>query len=269
MKEGVNRGGIGYGMLIPFPVTPEHPGYYSRNFAAMSPTSIAAWGLHCAGLSGDDPFWPLVVEYGHSVQNSATLNRDPAVRRFLADHGYCLADDGGLCNTLEAFASPAPDAGTGEPAAILSNGAMTYQGMRVYLYAGLSRTSPEVMDAVGWIRSHYDLETHAGFAEIMRARQRPLNPDEPGTAGDEPHLTGLFYYYHAMTLALHELGERPLVTADGERHDWPIEIASRLIALQHPEGYWANRNPRWLEFDAILSTSFALIAGAVLLGHTS
>ncbi len=75
---------------------------------------------------------------------------------------------------------------------------------------------------------------------------------------DELGLTGLYLYLLSMAQVMRELGVTTFRTADGVAHDWATEIAVQLGDRQRPDGSWANENPRWLEFDSSLCTTFAL-----------
>jgi hypothetical protein len=160
---------------------------------------------------------------------------------------------------------------------IISQGISTYQGIRIYLLAGVSPGSPEVTRALDWVRRHYTVTEHVGFSDVMKAGQRRTWRNEhPGLvdvagAGEQPStqlaaeprvgelgLTGLYLYLFSMAQVMRELGVTTFRTADGVAHDWVAEIAAQLGERQRPDGSWANANPRWLEFDSPLSTTFAL-----------
>lgn len=268
--SGLYRGGIGYGTIVPFPTADNPAGTRENLYAALAPTSFAAQGAHRARLPLEDPFWSLLIEFCRSVHNSRSINRSEETLAFLHKHGFTLGDDGGLFSTPFVFSS-ASAAGppSAMPRAIIGSGGITYLGLRAYLDAGVPKDSPEVQSAMHWIRSHYSVSTHAGFAEIMAAGQKPLRLDEPKEAAENPELTGLYYYYHAMADALHRYGEHPLMTADGNARDWALDVAACLYERQNPDGSWSNPNPRWLEFDSVLSSAFALMACNVVFPYLS
>ena len=60
--------------------------------------------------------------------------------------------------------------------------------------------------------------------------------------------------------ALDALGEDSFTDASGTRHAWRSELADALIARQQADGSWVNENPRWMEGDPNLVTSYALLA---------
>ena len=99
------------------------------------------------------------------------------------------------------------------------------------------RTDARVKAATAWIAEHYSVTEHPG----------------QGNAG-------LFYYYHTFAKALDATGQDQLTDSDGVKHDWRKELAEELIKRQQPDGSWANENQRFMEGDANLATSFALLA---------
>jgi squalene-hopene/tetraprenyl-beta-curcumene cyclase len=55
-------------------------------------------------------------------------------------------------------------------------------------------------------------------------------------------------------------GQRRITTSDGEEHEWPVELADKILSLQHPDGSWVNTNGWWLGSDSILVTSYIVRA---------
>lgn len=278
--NGIYLGGIGYGVMIVLPTPTDPNGEYIRHFAAMTPTSLAADGMSRAGVGPGDPFWSRAIEYVRSCQNDHDINTRPEILTYLRENGYCLAGDGGMVPNMENFRRPAEELADppGKPLQpIISQGISTYQGIRIYLLAGMSPGSPEITRALDWIRHHYTVTEHVGFSDVMKAGQRRTWRNEhPGLvevagAGQQPStrlaaepradelgLTGLYLYLFSMAQVMRELGVTTFRTADGVEHDWATEIAAQLGERQRPDGSWVNQNPRWLEFDSPLSTTFAL-----------
>jgi squalene-hopene/tetraprenyl-beta-curcumene cyclase len=253
MKEGVNRGGSGYGDDAPTVGKDGKPAV-KKGIANISTTGFSAEGLHMSGLPKDDEFWKLVVEFVRRCQNSSEVNTDPAFLGQLKEQGLSVGDDGGL------YYAPVADralqkAGTKKVAdkeSIASYGAMTYDGIKTYLYAGLAKDSPEVRSAMDWVRKNYSVETHPGFAYDAVQRH---------------HLRGLYHYLLVMSRALDAFGENPLETFDGKKHDWPREIAAVLVRNVKDSKMWINENAAWYEGDAVLVTSYVLTTCDVLLKH--
>ena len=71
---------------------------------------------------------------------------------------------------------------------------------------------------------------------------------------------GLFYYFHTAAKALHVLGQDQVIGIDGKAHDWRKDLVGVLLSSQNEDGSWVNDNSRWLEGDANLVTSYALLA---------
>src|SRR5262249_28930303 len=247
-------------IVLPTPTDPN--GEYVRRFAAMTPTSLAADGMSRAGVGPADPFWSRVVEYVRSCQNDHDINTRPEILKYLAENGYCLSGDGGTVPNMENFrCSDEELAGlAGKPLQpIISQGISTYQGIRIYLLAGVSPGSPEVTRALDWVRHHYTVTEHVGFSDVMRAGQRRTwrneHPGlvEVGGAGQQPStrlaaeprvdelgLTGLYLYLFSMAQTMRALGVTTFRTADGGEHDWATEIAAQLGDRQRAERSWAQ-----------------------------
>ncbi len=253
LKEGAFRGGLGYG--------DEKPRFKDGKIVVeqetlpnLSVVGFAADGLHVSGLPKDEAFWKLVVEFVRKCQNSSEVNTDPQFVAALKEKGLTVGEDGGL------YYAPIADpklqkAGTkkiSDRESISSYGAMTYDGIKTYLYAGLPKDSPEVRAAMDWVRKNYSVDVHPGFA--FDAVQRH-------------HLRGLYHYYLVMVRALDAFGENPLETFDGKRRDWPREIAAQLLKTVKDSKMWINENAAWYEGDPVLVTSYVLTTCDVLLKY--
>jgi squalene-hopene/tetraprenyl-beta-curcumene cyclase len=118
-----------------------------------------------------------------------------------------------------------------------SYASMTYAGLKSYLYCGVSRTDPRVQAAWSWIRAHFNLAENPGMGEA-----------------------GLYYNYHTLSKTLFVMGQRTVTDLAGGRHNWTAELAAELVRRQGKDGSWVNRNPRWMEDNPQLVTSYALIA---------
>jgi squalene-hopene/tetraprenyl-beta-curcumene cyclase len=143
--------------------------------------------------------------------------------------------DGGFYYTPAAGGSSM--AGETAEGGLRSYASMTYAGLKSMLYAGVGPDDPRVKAAVEWIGRHYDLDANPGM----------------GTAG-------LYYYYHVFAKALDALGQDQFIDEQGVAHDWRGELLAELASRQQRNGSWVNENERWLEGDANLVTSYALLA---------
>ena len=92
-----------------------------------------------------------------------------------------------------------------------SAGAMTYGGLKSFLYAGVTKDDPRVQGAIKWIRAHYTLDENPGMGKA-----------------------GLFYYYHTFAKAMTALGEDRFTDAKGVAHDWRRELFEALKKRQRP-----------------------------------
>ena len=243
LKEGKDVGGMGYG--------DEAPGG-KKGVANLSTTGFAAEGLKASGLPQDDEFWKLVVQFVRSCQNNSEVNKNPEFVAAMKAKGLSIGDDGSLY--YGPIADPAAQkAGTKKIAdkeVIQGYGAMTYDGIKTYLYAGLKKDSPEVKSAIDWVRKNYSVEVHPGFAYDQVQRH---------------HLRGLYHYYLVMSRALEAYGETPFETFDGKKHDWPREIGEQLVKSVRENKLWKNDNPGWYEGDPVLVTGYVLVTCDVLL----
>ena len=156
----------------------------------------------------------------------------------------------GVHNTLP-FATKNPDGGFyytpangGESQAgktatggLRSYGSMTYAGLKSMIYAGVSSDDPRVLAAMNWLRRNYTFKENPGLGEA-----------------------GLYYYLHTAAKALDALGNDEFIDVEGVSHEWRKDLAAVILSTQQANGSWVNDNPRWLEGDAHLVTSYALLA---------
>jgi len=254
LREGAHRGGLGYGDEEPKIGPDGKPFVQKKTIANLSVTGFGAEALRDSGLPQDDEFWKLVIEFVRKCQNSSEVNRDPEFVASLRAKNLSVGEDGGLYYT--PVADPGlQKAGTRKIAdkeTIASYGAMTYEGIKTYIYAGLRKDSPEVKSAVDWVRKNYSVELHPGFAFDETQRH---------------HLRGLYYYYLVMARALDAYGENPFVTFDGKKHDWPRELAEQLLRTVRESKMWKNDNAGWYEGDPVLVTSYVLNTSDLLLKY--
>ena len=190
-----------------------------------------------------------------SCQNDSERNTNPEFRAALKAKGLSIGDDGGLFYVVSAERSD-HKAGTRkilDREVIQSYGAMTYDGIKTYLYAGLSKDDPKVKAAVDWVRKNYTVEAHPGFVydKVPRNKYR-----------------GIYYYYLVMTRALHAYGERPFKTFNEKLHDWPVELGEKLLETVKESKTWVNdENPAWYEGDPVLTTSYVLTTLDIIIGY--
>ncbi len=201
-------------------------GYGKHKRPDLSNTSFFMDALKALDHGADDPAVQRALVFISRCQNlESEHNRTP----FSAKN-----PDGGFYYTPAAGGTS--QAGTTATGGLRSYGSMTYAGLKSMIFAGVGPDDPRVKAAVGWISKNYDLQTNPGIGNA-----------------------GLYYYYHMFAKALDALGKPTIEDADGKRHDWRAELVSVLARRQRPDGSWVNENDRWLEGDANLVTSYALL----------
>jgi squalene-hopene/tetraprenyl-beta-curcumene cyclase len=60
--------------------------------------------------------------------------------------------------------------------------------------------------------------------------------------------------------ALQAVGDPVVVDAKGRRHVWREDLGRKLLALQHPEGYWVNTVKDEMQDNKVLVTTFTMMA---------
>ncbi|MFA5910438.1 MAG: prenyltransferase/squalene oxidase repeat-containing protein [Vicinamibacterales bacterium] len=118
-----------------------------------------------------------------------------------------------------------------------SYGSGTYAGLMSYAWANLQKNDRRVQNALKWISANYTVDENPGI----------------GTKA-------LYYYYMVFAKALQAMGDPVVVDAKGVAHNWREDLAKKLIALQHPEGFWVNENPAEMQGNPVLVTSFTMMA---------
>ena len=220
-EEGINPsnpmyGGIGYG---------DDPG--DETHPDLSNLQHALEALHVSGTPANAPVFKRALVFLQRVQNRRESNDQAWAKEGPNDGGFVYEAQGGS-KANETNTSAGRHA---------SYGAMTYAGLKSYIYCGVTRSDPRAKAAYDWLRSHYSVSEHPGM----------------GT-------NSLYYYYHTMAKTLDVYGQKILTDANGKSHDWAQDLAAQLVASQHPDGAWFNTNARYWENQPGLVTSYSLIA---------
>jgi hypothetical protein len=216
-EKDVTFGGVGYGAKSK---TPD-----------ASNTQMFVEALIKAGVPKDDPAIKNALKFISRCQNlpDEEKGNDQAWAK-KAKKG----DEGGFVYR------PDPDDkshGNGE-GGLRSLGAMTYGGLKTFLYAGVDRKDVRVQGAIKWIRKNYTLEENPGQKQA-----------------------GLYYYYHTFAKAMEALGEDNFEDSDAKKHDWRKELFEALKKRQGKEGGFVNSGDRTFgEADPGLATAFALLS---------
>jgi len=209
-------------------------GYGKRERPDGSNMQIALDALHDAGVKSDDPAYAAAVTFATRLQNRSESN----------DQKWAANDGGFIYPAADGGNSPAgeytgPD---GKPM-FRSYGSMTYAGLKSMIYAGLTKDDPRVKAAWTWITQNWTFDENPG----LKSGQ--------GNSSE----SGLYYYYHTAARALRAYGEPIITDAQGNKHDWRIELIDKLATLQKPDGSWVG-DAKWMENNPTIVTSFAVLA---------
>jgi len=121
---------------------------------------------------------------------------------------------------------------------------MTYAGLKSMIYAKLKKEDPRVKAAIEWGSKNYDLKQNPGI-------------------GPEGH----YYYLHTFAKAHAVMGKEYVITPDGKKHSWRIDLIKELLKDQKSKGEWFNeRSGRWWESSPELVTGYALLSMEAALG---
>ncbi len=207
-------------------------GYDGKSRPDLSNTQMFIDSLIAAGVAKNDPAIQRAIQFVQRCQNYP----DKEKGNDLPFAAKAKPDDlGGFTyNPLDDDDSPHATGDGG----LRSLGAMTYAGLKSYLYAGVSKDDPRVQGALRWIRAHYTLDENPGMKQ-----------------------SGLYYYYHTFAKTMDLLGDEVFVDAKGVRHNWREELLDALRKRQQSDGSWINTGDKTFgEGDPNLATAFALLS---------
>ncbi|WP_422924652.1 prenyltransferase/squalene oxidase repeat-containing protein [Singulisphaera sp. PoT] len=218
--EGKSRDDASYGGL----------GYGGGNSRPdLSNTSFFMEALHDSGLPADDPALQKALIFVSRSQNlKSEFNDQPWAGK---------VNDGGFVYVPPTRGGPGKGAAKPADAPLRSAAGMTYAGLKSMIYAGLKPDDVRVKAALEYIKKNYTLDENPGQGE-----------------------RGLYYYYQTFAKAFAALGKPTIVDAEGKEHDWRKELVAALAKRQAENGSWANHADSFMEGDANIVTSFALLA---------
>jgi len=199
----------------------------------LSNTAFMLEALRDSGLPADDPALQRALVFVSRCQNLKGEFNDQPWASKINDGGFIYT----AANGGQSMAGGNPKEG------LPSYAGMTYAGLKSMIHAGLKPDDPRVKAAVGYIKSHYNVEENPGMGE-----------------------TGLYYYYQTFSKALALLGEPTVVDASGKPHDWRADLVGALGRRQAANGSWVNPKDRFMEGDPNLVTAYALLALAYTRG---
>ncbi len=205
-------------------------GYEGKGKADLSNTQLFLEALLAAGVPKTDPAVQNALKFISRCQNlPGEANDLPFAKKAKPK------DKGGLTYTpLDPDDSPHATGDGG----LRSLGAMSYAGLKSFLYAGVAKNDPRVVAAVDWVRRNYTLEENTGQGKA-----------------------GLFYYYTTFGKAMEAWGEEPFKDAKGKPHDWRKELFEAIQKRQLPNGSFLNKGDKtYGEMDPNLATAFALLS---------
>jgi squalene-hopene/tetraprenyl-beta-curcumene cyclase len=206
--------------------------YEGKGKADLSNTQFFLEALLAAGVPKDDPAVKNALKFISRCQNLPGEEANDAAFAKKARP----EDKGGLTySPLDPDDSPHATGDGG----LRSLGAMTYAGLKSFLYAGVRKDDPRVKAAVGWVRGHYTLEENPGQGKA-----------------------GLYYYYQTFGKAMEAWGEDNFKDAKGVAHDWRKDLFEALRTRQDPKsGRFINEGDKTFgEADPNLATAFALLS---------
>ncbi|MFO0959362.1 MAG: prenyltransferase/squalene oxidase repeat-containing protein [Isosphaeraceae bacterium] len=194
----------------------------------LSNTSFLLEALHDTGIPPSDPAFQKAVVFISRCQNLKSEFNDQPWADKINDGGFIYTAANGGTSVA------GKDEATG---GLRSYASMTYAGLRSLIYAGLTAEDPRVKAARDFLSKNYSVDENPGLGDV-----------------------GLYYYYQAMAKTLAALGSDRFVDDKGTAHDWRSDIVGALARRQNPNGSWVNKNDRFMEGDANLSTAYGLLA---------
>lgn len=215
--------------------------------ANMSTSTFAIDALKACGVGTDDPIWKDALTFLKRNQNAGEVQEGGFTAttgdgKKVKMAGPDSQDYGGAIYSENSSMVEERTENEDGTVTLHSYGAMTYNLLRAYLFAGLKKDDLPVKLALNWIRRNYVLDKVPGY-------RNPKQFDQ-----------GLYYYYESLARTMKALGEDTLEDDRGFKHDWRAELISQLGKLQAEDGSWVNKNPKWQEDSPTLATAYALDA---------
>ncbi|WP_116344363.1 prenyltransferase/squalene oxidase repeat-containing protein [Blastopirellula marina] len=202
-------------------------GYSGKTRPDLSNTAFLMDALVSSGADKEDEAIQKALVFVSRCQN---LESEYNTTKFAGK-----VNDGGFYYT-PAVSGDQGDRGTPD-GGLRSYGSMGYAGLKSMIYAGVDKDDPRVKAVLKYIQKNFDVTANPGMGQA-----------------------GVFYYYQTFAKSLDALGQPTITDASGVAHDWRKELLAELAKRQKEDGSWANSNTQWLEGDANLATSFALLA---------
>ena len=197
----------------------------------LSNTWFALRALKLSGEKPDSERFKKAGEFVRKCQDNPETNPElNAVRSTNSGGAYYKpgVSEAGTLTARDGHSIPKP------------YGAMTAAAIESLAMCGLDAKSPEIAAALKWISTNYTVKDSAGLGQ-----------------------EGYYYYTMALARALSAAGVKEITLPDGRKVLWAMELATQLLSLQKPDGSFVNTEPRWLENDPLIATSYAIISLAI------
>lgn len=178
--------------------------------------------------------WKALEHFLANCQNLPERSNNPNLSKNIQDRGGFIYHPG------ESKAGEVVDEKS-KRVALRSYGSISYAGMMSFAYARVEKDDDRVRAVIDWLGSNYTLDENPGMGQ-----------------------EGLYYYFHLMAKALSAQKVEFLKREDGNMVQWRRDLAKRLISLQQKDGSWQNPTKRWMEGNPVLTTSYVLVALAIL-----
>jgi Squalene-hopene cyclase C-terminal domain/Prenyltransferase and squalene oxidase repeat len=208
-----------------------------------SNTQFAIEAARAGGMKDDDPFLKKTTTFLQRMQNRSESND-------LQDKDVVPGNDGG------GFYSPGVNPGEAKAGMVTlpdgkkirrSYGSMSYALLKSYLFCNIDVKDPRVQALIDWLSKNYRLDYNPGMEG---------SSDKP-----EARYSALYYYYLSMARTLASAKGDILKDETGKPRNWREDLAKAIIALQRPDGSWANdRNKDFWEDSPMVATAMALNA---------
>ena len=205
----------------------------------VSPKDKFFGGLGWGGTSDGGRADIISLEYGlRAMQESGTAPNDPAWEKAIAflqrTQNFAELNDQGWASNDGGFVYYPGFSTAGETR---SYGAGTYAGLMSYAWSNVKKEDRRVQAVLKWVRDNYTVDENPGLGQKT-----------------------VYYYYMVFAKALQAVGESIIVDSRGQRHNWREDLGTKLLALQHPEGYWVNTDPAEMQDNKVLVTCFTMMA---------
>ncbi|MHC4841574.1 MAG: prenyltransferase/squalene oxidase repeat-containing protein, partial [Planctomycetota bacterium] len=192
-KEGplpdFKKNDVGYGGWAYSEQELKNPSNQAKPASNMSTSTFAIDALHACGVDKSDPLWERALTFLKRNQNSgetydenfeayAEIEVDgKKEKRKIKPAAEGSRDHGGAIYSEETSKAGSAQPNADGTVTMFSYGAMTYNLLRAYMYAGLDKDSTPVKLAYGWITKNYTVERVPGYRDPAQYEM------------------GLFYYF--------------------------------------------------------------------------